>query len=292
MAEKPEATDVPQHVLDFLASQQTMTLATASSAGVPHAGTFMFANDGVAIYFWARPHSTTAKHIQQNPMVAVAISEFGDDPRQSKGVQATGECSVVLGGDEIVRALELFGDKFTTTSSGASTTNVSFFRISPTELFYIDNTAGRDKADPEEFGMSFERDLAFSAFSDLPQVGSTTMSAQLQTIQAPSGDVIVREGAPADKFFIVLDGAVELVRDGADGPETLAKLTAGQFFGEVAIMRDAPRSATVKAVADTTLLVMDRDTFRRVVAQSLGTSEDFDSIVRSRIDQQGSGENA
>jgi uncharacterized protein YhbP (UPF0306 family) len=277
-------TEVPQKVLDFLASQQTMTLATASGGGVPHAGTFMFANDGPAIYFWARPHSTTAKHIQHNPVVALAVSEYyEDDPRKTKGVQATGECSVVLGGDEIIRALELFGEKFTTTSSGASTTNISFFRIKPTELYFIDNS-GQGEGDKEEFGLTFEREVAYSALSDLPEGAGATLTAQLQTIEVPAGDVIVREGAPAEKFFIVLEGAVELVREGDSGQETLAKLTNGQFFGEAAILRDAPRSATVKAVEDSKLMVMDGDTFRSLVASSLGTSEDFGSILRDRID--------
>lgn len=283
-------TEIPQRVLDFLASQQTLTLATASAGGVPHAGTFMFVNDGPAIYFWARPHSTTAKHIQQNPIVALAISEYyDDDPRKTKGVQATGECGVVLGGDEIVRALELFGEKFTSTSSGASTTNISFFRFKPTELFFIDNSAGSGTAEADQFGMSFEREVAFSALSDLPQGGGATLTAQLQTIEVPEGDVIVREGAPAEKFFIVLDGAVELVRDAEGGEEHLARLTAGQFFGEAAILRDAPRSATVKAVEDSKLMVMDGDTFRSLVASSLGTSGDFDNVLRDRLDRLGGG---
>jgi nitroimidazol reductase NimA-like FMN-containing flavoprotein (pyridoxamine 5'-phosphate oxidase superfamily) len=280
---------VPAHVLDYLGEQKTMTLATASPSGVPHAGTFMYANDGLALYFWARPQSTTAQHIEQNPIVSLAIGEYAEDPRQTRGVQATGQCGVVLGGDEIVTALGLFSDKFSSGSSGASTTNISFFRITPTELFYIDNREGRGgEASADEFGFSYNRNLAFSAIGGLPERSSPTMSAELQTIQVPAGDVVVREGAPADKFFIVLDGEVELVREGDEGP--LAKLTSGQFFGEMAILRDAPRSATVRAAAATTLMVMDRDTFRGLVAQSLGTTDDFDQVLRDRFARLGAGQ--
>jgi uncharacterized protein YhbP (UPF0306 family) len=289
MADDDHAPEVPAHVLDYLGEQKTMTLATASPAGVPHASTFMYANDGLAIYFWARPQSTTARHIEQNPIVSVAIDEYAEDPRQTRGIQATGECTVVLGGDEIVTALGLFSDKFTSASSGASTTNISFFRVTPAELYFIDNREGRGgEASGEEFGFGYNRDLAFSALGDLPEKTSLTMSAELQTIQVPEGDVIVREGAPADKFFIVLDGEVELVRDGEDTP--LAKLTSGQFFGEMAIMRDAPRSATVRASAPSTLMVMDRDTFRGLVAQSLGTTDDFDRVLRERFARLGAGQ--
>ena len=63
-----EATaSVPQHVLDFLGEHMKMTLATASTTGVPHAAAYMFVNDGPLLYFWARPDSATAKHIEQNP---------------------------------------------------------------------------------------------------------------------------------------------------------------------------------------------------------------------------------
>jgi uncharacterized protein YhbP (UPF0306 family) len=288
VAAEEEKVEVPQHVLDYLAEEKTLTLATASAAGIPHASTFMYANDGLVLYFWARPTSTTAKHIEENPVVAYAIDEYAENPKETRGIQATGECRVVLGGDEIVRALGLFADKFPAGSSSASTTNISFFRVAPTELSFIDNTGGRGgESKREEFGFSYHRELAFSAFSDLPEQRSTTMTAELQTIEVEAGDVIVRQGGPADKFFIVLSGAVELVRD--EGIEkTLAKLGQGQFFGEMAIMRDAPRSATVRAVEPTTLMVMDRDTFKGLVAQSIGATPDFDRVIQDRLERLGS----
>ena len=72
-------------------------------------------------------------------------------------------------------------------------------------------------------------------------------------------------------------------RPGAD--ERLATLTAGQFFGEMAILRDTPRMATVRALEPTTLFAMDRDTFRGLVAQSMGTTRDFDQVIQQRLDE-------
>ena len=60
-------------VLEYLAAQQTLTLATASAQGMPHAATFLYVNDGVEIAFWTQPESATARHIEQNPAVAFAI---------------------------------------------------------------------------------------------------------------------------------------------------------------------------------------------------------------------------
>ena len=56
--------ELPQPVLDYLGSEKTVTLATASPNGVPHASTFMYVNDGVELYIWVRPGSMTAEHIQ------------------------------------------------------------------------------------------------------------------------------------------------------------------------------------------------------------------------------------
>jgi CRP-like cAMP-binding protein len=55
----------------------------------------------------------------------------------------------------------------------------------------------------------------------------------------------------------------------------------------VAILRDEARSATVRATAPTTLLTMDRETFRRIVADSLGTTEDFDRVLQRRLEGSG-----
>src|SRR5262245_18200446 len=47
--------DLPAHALDFLESHATLTLATASAGSVPHAGTFLYVNDGPRLYIWTRP---------------------------------------------------------------------------------------------------------------------------------------------------------------------------------------------------------------------------------------------
>ena len=109
----------------------------------------------------------------------------------------------------------------------------------------------------------------------------------IQFYGGPAGATIVRQGAPADKFFIVVDGEVEVIR--ADGVETrtLATLRRGQSFGEMAILRDMPRRAMVRAVAPTTLLTMERDAFRALVAQSLGTTQDFERVIQRRLDELG-----
>ena len=58
------AIDVPQHVLEYLQQHQTLTLATSSPAGVPHAATLVYVTDGLAIGVWTQPDSVTARNIE------------------------------------------------------------------------------------------------------------------------------------------------------------------------------------------------------------------------------------
>jgi uncharacterized protein YhbP (UPF0306 family) len=272
--------ELPAHVLDYLVEQSTMTLATASPAGVPRASTFLYVNDGPDLFFWTKPETLTARHIQQNPAVAFAIDDYSQDLRQTRGVQGNGECSVLLSGEQIARVADLFGQKFPDLSPGA-TMSISFFRIAPTELDYIDNRDQGAQASEGAFGAEFHRERSYSVFADLPEAFADTISAHLQPITAEAGEVIVREGGPADKFFIVIEGELEVLHGPTEQPSH--RLGPGDFFGDVAIMHDAPRHATVKAVTPARLLAMDGETFRDVVGQSLGTTAQFDQIIRERL---------
>ena len=281
-AEQP-AVEAPSHVLDYLGRQSTMTLATASPAGVPRASTFLYVNDGPVLFFWTKPETMTARHIEQNPIVSFAIDDYAEDLSQTKGVQGEGECSVILSGEQIARVADLFGQKFPDLSPGA-TMSISFFRITPTELDFIDNTQDKSRGDGDAFGAEFHREQTFSIFSDLPSFVTETISAPLQELSAEAGEVIVREGGPADKFFIVVEGEVEVVRA---EDMSIARLGPGHLVGEMAVLRHKPRTATIRAVAATKLLAMERDAFRDLVAQSLGTTADFDRIIRGRLDELG-----
>ena len=277
------ALDVPSHVLDYLGAQSTLTLATSSATGTPHATTLTYVNDGAVVYVWTRPGTATATNMEQNPIVAFAIDEYTEDWRDTKGIQATARSQVVLNPDEVSRARGLFEEKYPALA-GTLGLNVSFFRLTPTQLQFIDNSAAEGRP-AGHGGVDFHRDLVYSVFRDLPEQEVETVRADMQTMQFDSGDVIVRQGAPADKFFIIVDGEVEVTREDDGQQRTLATLKQGQFFGEMAILRDAPRMATVRAVAPTTVFAMERDAFRGLVGQSIGTTQDFDRVIQQRLDE-------
>lgn len=271
--------DVPPNVLEYLDQQPTLTLATATRGGVPRATTLTYVNQGTGVYVWTRPETTTARQMEENPVVSFAINQYTPEWRDTKGIQATGEARVVLNPSELTRVVELFEQKYPALA-GRLASGVSFFRITPSELQFIDNAQA---GEPGGGGVQYQRDLVYSVFRDLPKEEIATMAAKLQTMQVAAGDVIVRQGAPADKFFIIIDGEVEVIREDDGEARKLATLASGQFFGEMAILRDTPRMATVRAVTPTTLFAMERDAFRGLVAQSMGTTQDFDRVIQQRL---------
>jgi len=83
-----------------------------------------------------------------------------------------------------------------------------------------------------------------------------------------SGDVIFVEGSTADRFYIVMEGRVEVWKNFYDTkPDLLAVHGSGRFFGEMALIDELPRSATVVAKERTRLLYLYRDDFRRLIRE-------------------------
>lgn len=275
--------DVPAHVLEYLRNQSTLTLATASPTGVPRATTLLYANDGPVFYVWTQPESTVARHVGQNPIVSFAIDEYASDWRETKGVQAAGKAKVVLNPSEVQRAAELFREKFASLGSGAPS-NISFFRIEPSDLQYIDG-AGASGGPDQAFGFEYQINVVYTVFRQLPASAMPTIGGRLQSVQAEPGDVVIRQGDPADKFFIIVDGKVEVLREDDGETRKLAELGPGEFFGEIALMRDMARTATVRALEPSTLLAMERDAFRTLIAESLDTARDFDLLIQKRLDE-------
>jgi CRP-like cAMP-binding protein len=76
-----------------------------------------------------------------------------------------------------------------------------------------------------------------------------------------AGEVIFEEGEPGRALYLLEKGAVEVARQTADGPVTLARFEAPAAFGELALVDDLPRSATARAATDCRLLLLYRTHF-------------------------------
>ncbi|EGZ12553.1 cyclic AMP-dependent protein kinase-like protein regulatory subunit [Phytophthora sojae] len=99
-------------------------------------------------------------------------------------------------------------------------------------------------------------------FSTLSSYEKMTVADALRVQFVESGDTILTEGSRGDDFYIIADGEVKCTRG---GEEVSARLGAGDFFGELALIHDDVRQATVTAMRKTKLLVLDRATFKRLL---------------------------
>jgi uncharacterized protein YhbP (UPF0306 family) len=276
MTDPTTTPEAASRAAEFLRGNMTMTLATASPTGVPRATTLHYASDELDLYVWVRSQAWAARQIEQNPLVSFAIAQEG------AGLQGSGRARVLLSGDEVAHAVELFSEKFPM-ALGSSTMNISFFRIVPTDIKLVDERYAGGRGDTQMFGEAdFTVDHVYSIIAELPVGELGLISGSLQRIEAEAGSTIARQGAPADKFMIVLDGEVEVVRESDGQAETVATLGPGDFFGEVAVLSEAQRTASLRAASAATLLTMDGDQFSGVVGQALG-APDFERIIRERL---------
>jgi cAMP-dependent protein kinase regulator len=96
---------------------------------------------------------------------------------------------------------------------------------------------------------------------------------------------IIRQGERLDRFYIIRRGHVEVtVRDEKGVSQVVNQLDRGDYFGEVALLRDAPRNATCRAVVPTEVLSLSRRDFERLVRSRFDLRERLDrSIVRADL---------
>ncbi len=94
--------------------------------------------------------------------------------------------------------------------------------------------------------------------------------------------VVVKQDSPADSFYMIYGGSVRIVRT-QDGKEIqLARLVKNDYFGELALVSNRRRSATVTALEDTTLLVLSRDDFKKLFREHRDLEYNLEVAVRSR----------
>ena len=92
--------------------------------------------------------------------------------------------------------------------------------------------------------------------------------------------MVIRQGDPGDRFYAIADGEVEVVRDST----RIAVLGRGEGFGELALLLDRPRNATVRALVDTRLYTLSQSEFVPVVTGYPRSAQAGAELVRGRLE--------
>lgn len=111
-------------------------------------------------------------------------------------------------------------------------------------------------------------------FAPLPLPALEQLAHSLSEVRFPGGAIVIRAGEPGDKFYVVADGEVEI-----EG----TSFGAGSSFGEIALLRDVPRTATVTTRTDAVLYALERDEFLAAVTGSEPSSAAAEAVVARRL---------
>lgn len=97
------------------------------------------------------------------------------------------------------------------------------------------------------------------------------------------GQVIFRQGEMGNRVYVIMSGEVEVVQDRPGTWETvIARLRPGEFFGEMALIQTAPRVATIRALSDLDVLVMQRGAFLSLFTYLPALRQTFQRMVHER----------
>jgi CRP/FNR family transcriptional regulator, cyclic AMP receptor protein len=115
--------------------------------------------------------------------------------------------------------------------------------------------------------MLFSHDTKVERLREAPLFAALTkdeleqLAKLTEDLEVDAGKVLCREGEPAQEFFVIIDGTAEATKDG----KSLATMGQGDFFGEIALIEDIPRTATVTATSPLRFFVLTRQTFWSMV---------------------------
>lgn len=207
------------------------------------------------------------------------VIEREGDPASAFYVLVSGTARVIKAGDNgeevllnTIRPGEAFGELALLEETRRSATVRA---SSPVEALRLDRTVFQAlvRSNPElrhSVGLQARRHRlrdffrVHSDFARLPADALAQLLAELRVVAVERGEVVVRENEPAGPMYVVQDGRLRAYQE-RDRTSNLSFLRAGDFFGERSLLKGEPRSATVEAVSDSTLLELTPEAFGRLV---------------------------
>ncbi len=143
--------DVENKISDYLSSHLYLNLATVSPDGTPLAHTVGFASDGATVYFVTDKNTRKARNIGNNPNVAYTCDEDYTDLFSIQGIQMKGKAERVTDGSVIEKTMGVMLKKYPQMKDMPENPDYVFFKVTPVEGVFIDNTKGFGHRDEMTF---------------------------------------------------------------------------------------------------------------------------------------------
>ncbi len=116
-------------------------------------------------------------------------------------------------------------------------------------------------------------------FSALTKKELATIARRADEVNVPAGKVLTVEGKPGHEFFLIVDGHATVERNG----RSIAKLGAGDYFGELSLLDRGPRSATVVAESDMNLMVLGQREFSGLLDEVPGLAHKLLAAMAEKL---------
>jgi CRP-like cAMP-binding protein len=195
------------------------------------------------------------------------------------------------------RALRPLDDAYTHTVTAVTTSPVRVFVIPKDTVdlaltwdqagnYVVTDLGAGERGEPERDWMSGL--LASALFQAIPPASIQRLFASFEAVHPRAGDVVVRQGAVGEHFFVIKRGRARILRRLERGGRTvelpLAELGPGDVFGEDALVGDAPRNASVVMRTDGVLMRLEQGTFAELLEERVVETLDAEGLERLRAD--------
>jgi CRP-like cAMP-binding protein len=138
---------------------------------------------------------------------------------------------------------------------------------------------------PEDQAIAVERLEDMPLFSGLEDATLRAVAKRLLLRHAPANEVVYQAGSAGDAMYLIESGAVELLTEERGTTTVIARLDAGEFFGEMALLTGKPRSTTVRAIGHTNLWVLYKAEFEDLVVRYPSISLSLSRALSQRLAQ-------
>ena len=116
-------------------------------------------------------------------------------------------------------------------------------------------------------------------FAELSRGELMELAKATEDLEVEKGKVLTREGESGREFFVIIEGEVSVTKDGNE----VRREGPGDFFGEIALLEDRPRTATVTAVTPLRFFVLTRQSFRSLLAHQPELDQKVKAALQERL---------
>jgi len=122
-------------------------------------------------------------------------------------------------------------------------------------------------------------------FASLSRARLKLMSFASERFTYVAGEEVFHQGDVGDKAYVIVEGDADVIIHTADGPRRIVGMKRGELFGELALLCEAPRSATIRAANELSVMTISKDVFLKMVAEDVEMSARVTKAIAERLER-------